>query len=377
MLTSLLKNTRGKKIKKRNGTHCVYVHTLHGSYLLAVQRYLLEDGTCIDYLDIGGNASNKRYSVGLYEFMLAWSGELSYPKLSELLFVHSGVCMSSAGLSSWVLSEAQKVSSSWEQEALVCDEPVIGVCDVDIYDSSSEEVLVLLDDVGVKAQKPSRKVARSSQDAKRHDSTVVLLEDGKGQFEYMSKGLEEDVQVQTQHLGTRLRKHTRHYHGKGDLPIVAISDGARSIRKFLEDNFSQEVCVILDWYHLQKKVCNLLSMISVNKAQKELDIQQINALLWEGKVEEAKSYIEKMSKVKNQNKRQEIITYLDKHKKEIIDYKRRKEIGKSIGSGRVEKANDLVVAHRQKKKGMSWSKKGSRALAILKVQQLNKKRMAA
>ena len=98
MLTSLLKNTRGKKIRKRNGTHCVYVHTLHGSYLLAVQRYLLEDGTCIDYLDIGGNASNKRYSVGLYEFMLAWSGELSYPKLSELLFVHSGVCMSSAGL---------------------------------------------------------------------------------------------------------------------------------------------------------------------------------------------------------------------------------------------------------------------------------------
>ena len=205
----------------------------------------------------------------------------------------------------------------------------------------------------------------------------MLLEDGKGQFEYMSKGLEEDVQLQTQHLGTRLRKQARHYHGKGDLPIVAISDGARSIRKFLEDNFSQEVCVILDWYHLQKKVCNLLSMISVNKAQKELDIQQINALLWEGKVAQAKSYIEKMSKVKNQNKRQEIITYLDKHKKEIIDYKKRKEIGKSIGSGRVEKANDLVVAHRQKKKGMSWSKKGSRALAILKVQQLNKKRMAA
>lgn len=44
----------------------------------------------------------------------------------------------------------------------------------------------------------------------------------------------------------------------------------------------------------------------------------------------------------------------------------------TIGSGRGEKANDVIVAKRQKKKGRSWSKKGSRALAILKVEQLNK-----
>ena len=37
----------------------------------------------------------------------------------------------------------------------------------------------------------------------------------------------------------------------------------------------------------------------------------------------------------------------------------------------MEKGVDLVVGHRQKKKGMSWSERGSRALAILKVEELN------
>ena len=41
------------------------------------------------------------------------------------------------------------------------------------------------------------------------------------------------------------------------------------------------------------------------------------------------------------------------------------------GSGRVEKAVDLVIVNRQKRKGMSWSSLGSKALAILKVLELN------
>ena len=67
----------------------------------------------------------------------------------------------------------------------------------------------------------------------------------------------------------------------------------------------------------------------------------------------------------------ELLTYLEKHESEIIDYRRRQQSGKKIGSGRVEKGVDVVVGHRQKKKGMSWSEKGSRALAVLKVVELN------
>lgn len=66
-----------------------------------------------------------------------------------------------------------------------------------------------------------------------------------------------------------------------------------------------------------------------------------------------------------------MIGYLQKHQSEIINYEKRAAVGKTIGSGRVEKGVDLVVGHRQKKKGMSWRPTGSLALAILKVVELN------
>ena len=46
---------------------------------------------------------------------------------------------------------------------------------------------------------------------------------------------------------------------------------------------------------------------------------------------------------------------------------------KVVGSGRVEKACDSTIGKRQKRKAMSWSKVGSRSLAILKVVELNHK----
>jgi hypothetical protein len=63
---------------------------------------------------------------------------------------------------------------------------------------------------------------------------------------------------------------------------------------------------------------------------------------------------------------------LTKHQAEIIDYEKRQKAGKTIGSGRCEQANDALVAHRQKKKAMAWSPAGSKALAIVKTQSLNK-----
>ena len=38
----------------------------------------------------------------------------------------------------------------------------------------------------------------------------------------------------------------------------------------------------------------------------------------------------------------------------------------------MEKGVDLTIGRRQKKKGISWRLKGSRALAVLKVVELNK-----
>jgi len=40
---------------------------------------------------------------------------------------------------------------------------------------------------------------------------------------------------------------------------------------------------------------------------------------------------------------QALLTYLKKHDSEIVDYRRRQQAGKTIGSGRVEKGVDVVV----------------------------------
>lgn len=56
---------------------------------------------------------------------------------------------------------------------------------------------------------------------------------------------------------------------------------------------------------------------------------------------------------------------------EIINYNHRSRMGKTIGSGRVEKGVDLIVGQRQKNKGMSWRPLGSKALCLLKVAEFN------
>ena len=69
---------------------------------------------------------------------------------------------------------------------------------------------------------------------------------------------------------------------------------------------------------------------------------------------------------------EEFQNYLLKHKTEIIDYDTRYRImGKSIGSGRGEKANDQIVAMRQKHNGCSWFEQGSAAIAQLQCLRLN------
>ena len=57
--------------------------------------------------------------------------------------------------------------------------------------------------------------------------------------------------------------------------------------------------------------------------------------------------------------------------KQTTHYHRRQQAGKTIGSGRMEKGVDQVVGMRQKDRGMSWSKRGSYALAMLTAYAAN------
>jgi hypothetical protein len=97
---------------------------------------------------------------------------------------------------------------------------------------------------------------------------------------------------------------------------------------------------------------------------------RVLSLLWRGRASEVISYLRGV-KARREEALASLVLYLQNHAREIVDYERRAKAGKTIGSGRMEKAVDLAVGIRQKDKGMSWSEAGSRALALLKVVELN------
>ncbi len=65
------------------------------------------------------------------------------------------------------------------------------------------------------------------------------------------------------------------------------------------------------------------------------------------------------------------MNYLEKNRGMIPVYAVRRELGLRNSSNRGEKANDLLVAARQKHNGMSWSKAGSVALASVTALKKN------
>ena len=74
---------------------------------------------------------------------------------------------------------------------------------------------------------------------------------------------------------------------------------------------------------------------------------------------------------KSEEKLDELLAYLEARRPFIPDYQARRRQRQFIGSGQAEKANDLIVARRQKHQGMHWSLETSDALATLKTLNLN------
>jgi hypothetical protein len=380
------------------------------------QQYILLDGSSTNHLFFALGLSSNNYSKGLETFIVDWVSDLSYNRLSFLLNQYTGhPVLSSVGIKKYLERKALYISDLWLSSSVsdlsVLPEIAIN-SSIDIYNPVEGEVILMMDDVGVKAQKPHKKVSRVKTDAKRIDTTVVLVsvKEQVGKLAAVSSldALEAPSLPIIPVIGTKTTKNedntavndlymplTEGINETGEviysieraihdtlkdlylnqvperaLPIVAITDGARSLRISLQFVFGMLVCIILDWYHLQLKVKNLMSMIAPNKELKTLYIKDLNALLWRGKASEAIEYLSNIPQVKNQEKWEELIGYIDKHKAEIIDYDKRQKAGKTIGSGRCEKANDTIVAHRQKKKGMAWSRPGSKTLAIVKTFQL-------
>jgi hypothetical protein len=163
--------------------------------------------------------------------------------------------------------------------------------------------------------------------------------------------------------------------GSGAALVTLLADGARWIRNFFTEQLAPlpQKELILDWYHLRKKCYELLSMICRNRQDKAQLSGYLLSALWVGDVETALAHLEAYQpEAKNPAKLDELLSYLQNRRTSIPNYKLRRQARQFNGSGQVEKANDLIVARRQKHQGMHWSQATTDALAALKTLTLNR-----
>ena len=355
---------------------------MHGEVPFALQRYCQkDDANATDFFRLNDLFTENLRTKRLNNYLFKHANRMSYRHLAENLSEVARLSTTAASLERTVVREGRAISAQNAAAIAITNaQPALNIasaCDIDIYTpaetSKNTEINVFYDGICVKRQCPFRNdnpqyeqlLKTKDQLLKRVNTNVAVLQLPDNQFIKLTEGLSS--KGFSAYSTIDLVEHTLKVHyGKLTTPLqlVAITDGASSIRTDFSTKLSPDICIILDWYHLKKKVRELMSMIAVNKTEKTVHIKLINKQLWNGKTDDVLAYLQSIN-VKNKDVLDQLITYFTKHKVEIIDYERRKKAGKTIGSGRGEKANDQLIARRQKKKGLSWSNDGSKALAII------------
>lgn len=359
-----------------NGRQRLTIKTIHGRFKFEAQRFKDKSGQELNYLSYTGQFEDGYESERLREWVCYSANRLSYQEVvKELERVTGDRLLSAPRIRELVVRKADQISQGQAHQVRQTLQNASAVPQlnetIDVYDPDSEEVLLMCDGISVKRQKAQRgstsPLSKPATEPKRVTTDVVMLQQSTGQFRYLMAGLNEETSL-AEALKAALIEEYQH---DPTLNLVAITDGARNIRLLFEQVFGQPVSLILDWYHLRKKCYQLMSMIARNKTEKERHIQIILAHLWQGQTNDALAYLQTNVLVRNPTKFEELLTYLRKHISEIINYEKRQQAGKTIGSGRMEKGVDQVIGHRQKRKGLSWRDLGSRALGLLKIVELN------
>ncbi len=230
-------------------------------------------------------------------------------------------------------------------------------------------VNISVDDVGTVEQKETGRMKNSPYKEHRHFVKNTVIHIQQGFDKYMLDGL--GIRKMLRNL-TALLLNNNLFENKC---LIFFTDGADDIKNAIRSIFAwRPYRIILDWYHLKKKCQERLSMAMKGRELRNTVLQRLLQLLWLGKVEAAVEYLKKLDNnhIRNKEHIEKLIAYFDRNWSYIPCYALRSRLRLRISSNRGEKANDLLVAKRQKHNGMSWSKAGSSGLANVSALFLNK-----
>ena len=241
--------------------------------------------------------------------------------------------------------------------------------------SANDCVYVMIDNVGVKHQKEERS-PDVQKDRRYVQNTVVHIQCGEMQQTLTAIGMTNAFRLLVAFLlANGLMENRR---------LIFLTDGARDIKENIAAFFGfREYTLILDWLHLKKKCKEYLSMAvkgcgktrDERKEDKARITRALLRILWAGNTQEAADYLNTLDakNISNQDWVKQLADYIGRKQENIACYAFRHKLGLKVSSNRVEKANDLLVANRQKHNGMSWSEKGSGALAVITALHVNNK----
>lgn len=227
-----------------------------------------------------------------------------------------------------------------------------------------ECVYVSIDDIGVKHQKDSRKEG-SVRDYKYVENTVAHIQYGGETYILTGIGMRN---VFKSILAFLLVNNLL------SRELVFLTDGAQDIRSHIQSVFQfHPYIVILDWFHLKKRCQEWLSMAIRGKDRRNAILEKTLRYLWVGDTAGASGYLSSLDPADIRNRKwiDDLLGYFQKKGDAITCYALRAKLGLRNSSNPVEKANDLIVAQRQKHNGMAWSPHGSGALAALQMIYLN------
>ena len=236
--------------------------------------------------------------------------------------------------------------------------------DAKIEAAPSESVYVSIDDVDVKKQKDSRKKG-SVRDSKYVGNTVAHIQYGSRSFILTGIGMRNVFKsVLAFLLANNLLSHE----------LIFMTDGARNLKSHIQSVFQfHPYTIVLDWFHLKKRCQERLSQSIRSKDRRNAVLEKTLRYLWVGDVPGAIGYLRSLDPgdIKSMDWLEDLISYFNNKGDAITCYALRSQLGLRNSSNPVEKANDLLVAQRQKHNGMAWSSDGSGSLAALQMIYLN------
>ena len=215
-------------------------------------------------------------------------------------------------------------------------------------------IQIQLDEVKTKSQEPGKKM---------NLTYTATLETSKRECFYLAASTSEQLIQQVWAYLTVLGLLA----GKR---LEVLSDGARWIGDWVGSLSGVAVEHILCWYHLRKRIYESFGAFGFPKEKRKLLQHEILGHLWRGRTAQAVWILWGLrSSARVPDRITDLIGYLLRKRRVIVDYEVRRQSGLWKASTRVEKWNDLSITERCKHRGTSWTSSGVLAVALYAAEQ--------